>query len=239
MEENAQPDFSTQLSCFFSDWVKVDQQQDEVIQEQPLYIDSAALESFFQDFDKAAEPIREARGNGLLSNVWQAAGLGAKEVRNSQVLKWFLDWRGDHGQGNKVLVKFLKLLPEEFHCKPERYFSTAECCPLGKQDNRVDIEIDAQEFLLFIEVKINATEGEDQLQRYIDIVKAKAGNRNWHVVYLTKDGKLPEKYKNQGNLKGISWRKVTEKFTEYAEQEDINNRGAWLAKQFADHIKTF
>lgn len=265
-------DFSNQLSNFFNDWKRIEQQQQDVVPkqlsfeqklelffkkfrdlpsieevpEQPLFVDSNKLEIFFNSFDDALEPMREARKKGLSVNVWKAAGLGENEVRNSQILKWLLDYRGDHGQGNKILVELLKLLellPQRFqNYSLERYSTIAECCPLGNQESRVDIEIDADEFLLFIEIKINATEGKDQLQRYIDIAQAKAKKRDWLVVYLTKDGKLPEKYqsyKEQEKLIGLSWEKLAEIFYEYAKDRDVNNRSAWLVKQFADHIKTF
>lgn len=268
MLENLQPDFSTQLNCFFHDWVRLNQQKNEAvqeqlffeqrldlffkewrdlppfkeIQEQSLFVDSIALERFFHNFNIAAEPIRAAKKQGFTLNVWKAAGLGTKEVRNSPVLKWFLDCRGDHGQGNAILLMLLKLLPTRFHqYQPDNYSAIDECCPLGNLENRVDIEIDADEFLLFIEIKINATEGQDQLQRYIDIAQAKAKNRDWLVVYLTRDGTLPESYLNHDskNLVGMSWSTISKLLYQYAKLADVNNRGAWLAEQFADHIKTF
>lgn len=246
-------DFSNQLDRFFTGWQEIQQQQKDAQEKLPfeqkleqffkgwrkVFIDDKKLSCFFAEYDIAQQPIRAAKAQGLALNVWTAAGLKRDEVRNSKVLKWFLDWRGDHGQGNQILVEFLKLLPQQLHYQPDRYFATAECCPLGKQDNRVDIEIDADEFLLFIEIKIDATEGEDQLQRYIDIAKAKAGHRKWCIVYLTKDGKLPEKYQHQENLKGISWSDISKILYQYAKNADVNNRGAWLAKQFAEHIGNF
>ena len=123
--------------------------------------------------------------------------------------------------------------------QPKRYFTTEECCPLGNQESRVDIEIDADEFLLFIEIKINAMEGRDQLQRYIDIAQSKAKNRDWLIVYLTRDGKLPEKYNAHKNLQGMSWIEISKILFKYVKNVDVNNRSAWLVKQFADHIKNF
>ncbi|MCU4582996.1 PD-(D/E)XK nuclease family protein [Acinetobacter gyllenbergii] len=257
--------FEKKLDLFFKEWR--DLSLIEEVPEQPLCIDSMRLEHFFQNFDLAVEPIRVAKKQGFALNVWKAAGLKKDEVKNGQVLKWFLDWRGDHGQENEILKMFLEILPEQFH-PPENqtleekknylmnYSVTAEshyfavndlCMDFGKEINdqsirknsRIDIEIDAKEFLLFIEVKINANEGKGQLQRYYDIAKKRAdGRKKWAIVYLTKDGKLPKEYSASEYI-GISWTRVSEKLSEYAEQEDINNRGAWLAKQFADHIKSF
>ncbi|OEY98217.1 hypothetical protein BJI46_00645 [Acinetobacter qingfengensis] len=221
------------LELFFKDWRKV-------------FIDYQKLKRFFTVYksDEVQQPIREAKKQGLHANVWQTAGLGRDEVKNSQVLKWFLDYRGDHGRGNEFLKELISLLPERFQIyNVERYSTIAECCPLGQQENRIDIEIDTSQFLLFIEIKIDATEGQDQLQRYINLVQAKAGlTRDWAVIYLTKNGKLPVRYQDQGNQKrliGISWLQISRLFYKYAKKSDVNNRSAWLAKQFADHIKTF
>ncbi|OTG75448.1 hypothetical protein B9T26_05545 [Acinetobacter sp. ANC 4169] len=184
--------------------------------------------------------MRKAKANGLMLNVWKTASLKTDEVRNSKVLKWFLDCYGDHGQKNAILLKFLQLLPEPFSkFQSENYKTIEECCPLGGQESRVDIEIDSREFLIFIEIKINAMEGQNQLQRYIDIARAKAGNRQWLIVYLTKDGKLPQRYQNNEGLFGLSWSIVAKQFKSHTKSADMNNRGIWLLSQFADHIKSF
>ncbi|MFH7808048.1 PD-(D/E)XK nuclease family protein [Acinetobacter sp. BSP-153] len=233
-------EFSTQLSAFFENWKRLSVVVND-IEEKTLYIDHSALAGFFQRFDKAIVPISEARKNGLKLNIWQgAAGLKEDELRNCAVLKWFLDWRGDHGQENAILLEFLQLLPEQFRSfKPNRYQIIEECCPLGNQENRIDIEINSDEFLLFIEVKINAVEGQNQLQRYVNIARVKAANKKWLIVYLTKDGKLPQQYQNDDGVFGLSWLSVARQFKSYANIGAVNNRGAWLLSQFADHIKNF
>ena len=254
--ELAIPEFSNQLANFFNDWKRIEQQQQDVVQEQlsfeenlgqffkdwrKVFINDRQLARFFAQYqsDEVQAPILAAQQQGLAVNVWQTAGLKNDEVRHSKVLKWFLDCRGDHGQGNAILLHLLKELPLLEKYQPKRYFTTEECCPLGNQESRVDIEIDADEFLLFIEIKINAMEGRDQLQRYIDIAQAKAKNRDWLIVYLTRDGRLPEKYNAQNNLKGMSWMGISKILSTYTKKSDVNNRSAWLVKQFADHIKKF
>ena len=257
--ELAIPEFSNQLANFFNNWKRIEQQQQDVVQEQlsfeenlgqffkdwrKVFINDRQLARFFNQYqsDEVQAPIRVAQQQGLAVNVWQIAGLKTDEVRHSKVLKWFLDCRGDHGQGNAILLHLLKELPLMEKYQPKRYFTTEECCPLGNQESRVDIEIDADEFLLFIEIKINATEGKDQLQRYIDIAQAKAKNRDWLIVYLTRDGKLPEKYKlykEQERLIGLSLKKLAGIFYDYAKDRDVNNRSVGLLKQIADHMKKF
>ena len=254
--ELAIPEFSNQLANFFNDWKRLEQQQQDVVQEQlsfeenlgrffkdwrKVFINDRQLARFFNQYqsDEVQAPILAAQQQGLAVNVWQTAGLKNDEVRHSKVLKWFLDCRGDHGQGNTILLQLLKHLPVLQQYQPKGYFTTEECCPLGNQESRVDIEIDAEEFLLFIEIKINATEGKDQLQRYIDIAEAKAKDRDWLIVYLTRNGKLPERYNAHKNLKGMSWMGISKILSEYTKNSEVNNRSAWLVKQFADHIKNF
>ena len=170
--ELAIAEFSNQLANFFNDWKRIEQQQQDVVQEQlsfeenlgqffkdwrKVFINDRQLARFFDQYqsDEVQAPIRVARQQGLAVNVWQTAGLKNDEVRHSKVLKWFLDCRGDHGQGNAILLHLLKELPLLEKYQPKRYFTTEECCPLGNQESRVDIEIDADEFLLFILLYFN------------------------------------------------------------------------------------
>ena len=59
------------------------------------------------------------------------------------------------------------------------------CHSLG--DNRVDIEISGEDFYLCIEVKIDAVEGNEQLRRYLDVARERAGNRPFRIVYLSRN----------------------------------------------------
>lgn len=230
---------SKQLDAFFKSWQNIN--LDIPTPEKVTSVDHLNLSQFFDAYKKALFPVLEAREAGLLLNVWKNSGLGSDEVRNSKILNWFLDCRADHGQGNIILLQFLQLLPEPFcNFQPQFYTSIEECCPLGRLENRVDIEIDAPEFLLFIEIKIHANESFQQLERYRGIAKKKAAGRPWLVVYLTKDGNLPTDYlDNAERLRGLSWGRMAKAFKKYVNSQNLNNRSLWLLSQFADHTKTF
>lgn len=58
-----------------------------------------------------------------------------------------------------------------------------ETNPTGDCTNRVDIEIDADNFLLFIEVKIDANEQPEQIARYCKDAKQRSMSRPWAVVF--------------------------------------------------------
>lgn len=178
-----------------------------------------------------------AQGNAI--NVWKTVGLKQGEVKNTAILKWLLDHSASHGQKNAVLLEFLKLLPNRFKkYYPRQYMTLAESCPLGERESRIDIEVNAEEFLLFIEVKINATEGEQQLQRYADIAQKKAGLRDWGVVYLTRHGKVPQVYQGERFI-GLSWQDVSQMLQQYVQSHKEQHKATWLIQQFADHISSF
>ena len=231
---------SSDLVTFFTQWRNLPELEIEQAEPTSIQFDAQRFSEFIAAYHEAKKPMDAAKQLGFAANVWQAAGLGSDEVRNSKVLKWLLDWRGDHGQGDKILRQFLQLLPENFkQLSLENYLTTAECCPLGDQESRVDIEIDADNFLLFIEIKINAIEGINQLQRYQQIAKAKAKNRPWLVVYLTKAGSLPINYQQQNGFMALSWKQVGKMLKNYEKTAHVDNRAAWLIHQFANHINTF
>lgn len=246
-------DMVSKLKGFFQAWKVF--QENELLKKRNMqpaasdFLILSQMKSFFNQYEEARKPIIEERRQGKKANVWKAANLGRNEVRNSRVLKWMLDASEDHGQESEIfklflscspeLFPFLELVVESLEQQPLTYAyrTTEECCPLSNKQERVDIEIESEKFLLFIEVKIDATEGNWQLQRYCEIAKAKAGNdRKWAVIYLTIDGSLPKNYhQDDGRIITLSWKRVAKAFKSYKTQ----NYGAWLVHQFADHIESF
>jgi len=52
-------------------------------------------------------------------------------------------------------------------------------------ESRVDVVIDGQDFVMIIEVKIDAPGGEQQVPRYLELAKAKATSRPYYVIFLS------------------------------------------------------
>ena len=242
IQQHSDEPLQNKLAIFFQKWVSettelVDVAKPETIQHD---INHLALSHFFNAYQHARQPMLEAMKQGMFVNVWQTAGLKHDEVRNSKVLQWFLNPNGNHGQSDALLKQFITLLPIEFqNLDTQSSRVIAESCPLGEGTERVDIEVDAQHFLLFIEIKINAYEGQEQLNRYLNIAQRKAHNRPWMVVYLTNQPQLPVMHRNKQNLIAISWQQVAKAFLQYSKQAETHNRSAWLVQQFAEHIQAF
>ncbi|HEM8209233.1 TPA: PD-(D/E)XK nuclease family protein [Providencia rettgeri] len=175
-------------------------------------INTAELTQFF---NQLSEPLKLLQHRALSFDPWEVAGLERKEVRNTAVLAWLLDPEGTHGFGRLPLQTLLQTIrhnrndiPEDYHryCRVQ-----VETNPTGDCTNRVDIEIDADNFLLFIEVKIDASEQPEQIARYCEDAEYRAMSRPWAVVFLTPQGKesqtLGPKFKPE-NVPCLSWRQL-------------------------------
>lgn len=136
-----------------------------------------------------ATPIADARASGAFANVWSVAGLRRDEVRTASVLGWLLDPRGSHGRGPAFAEALWAAAGGEalgFDLSTLRR-ATTEVCPLGDQSNRVDIALEGDDFLVFVEVKVDAALQPDQLQRYAAAAASAAairGKPHFAVIYL-------------------------------------------------------
>lgn len=184
-------------------------------------------------------PLQRARAGGAFLNVWSVAGLRRKELRHAAVLAWFLGPRGSHGFGVLALSSFLDTVADHNPGWPDlgrdlsRVTVRTEEWPLGSETDRVDIAIDGPDFVLFIEVKIDAPEGPEQLPRYVEAAKDKARilkRAHSGLIYLSP--RPPRNY--PADVAVISWREVAKAFAALP-RDGLN--GA-IAAQFARHIRT-
>lgn len=154
-------------------------------------IDIEKLEELFYNLEIV---IPDARKGAFLCDPWDVACLGRDEVRNSAVLAWLLNPRGSHGLGNitlKALLSTLEPLNSLIDTGKFCHVRT-ESNPTGEVANRVDIEIDSENFYLIIEVKINAVEGDKQIERYGEIAEVLSDGRPWALLLLTLQGDKPK-----------------------------------------------
>lgn len=199
------------LPDFFKQWPKkIDWAREK--NRPKIEINTAELTQFFTQL---SEPLKLVQHRALSFDPWEVAGLERKEVRNTAVLAWLLDPEGTHGFGRLPLQTLLqtirhnrKDIPEDYHryCRVQ-----VEANPTGDCTNRVDIEIDADNFLLFIEVKINANDQPEQIARYCEDAEQRAISRPWAVVFLTPQGKEPQTLGSKFTLENVpclSWRQL-------------------------------
>jgi len=181
---------------FFSEWKSLETTIS--VQEKFIKFDCGHFEEFVKAF---AEPYDNYCQSGAFINIWQVAGIGKDELRNSAVLAWMLDHSADHGQGSSILERLVAMIGNirEIDLSLEsirknNYRVKTESLPMGELHSRIDIEVEGADFLIFIEVKINAQETNDQLQRYLDLVKRKSAGRSWAIIFLTPTGRFSNKW---------------------------------------------
>lgn len=178
------------LPEFFQKWPKnIEWATAEV---KKININVAGLTEFLSQL---TEPLKVVQHRSLSFDPWEVAGLGRKEVRNTAVLAWLLDPDGTHGFGKLPLQAFLQAIRHSRNDIPEDYLQycrvRVETNPTGDNTNRVDVEINADNFFLLIEVKIDAYEQPEQVARYCSDAKLRAMSRPWAVIFLTPRGGKP------------------------------------------------
>ncbi len=193
-------------------------------------IDPDGLATFLVSLEK---PIIASRQGAFQFDPWEIAGLESKETRNASVLAWLLNPRGSHGLGLAAMNGLLTVVTRHF----QSFFHSAfpeepgqfcrvrtEINPNGEIADRVDVEIDAKNFYLIVEVKIGAPEQSGQLERYCRQAEERAGSRPWAVVFLTPRGKEPVsagRYADSGRIVTLSWRELAS-----AQEQELPNRKA-------------
>ncbi|HEV7293130.1 MAG TPA: PD-(D/E)XK nuclease family protein [Devosia sp.] len=185
-----------------------------------------------------AGPLAASRRRGDALDIWEVASLSRDEVRTARVLTWLLDPHGSHGAGDAYLQALWAELEGErilnFALEgPQR--TLRENYPLGDLQNRVDVEAIGANFLLFIEVKIDAAEGVDQVARYADLAAKKAAilrRPNWAVLYLSQ--RAPEQQSER--CLHLRWRTVAQAIRSASKAMDANDFSTRLALGFARHV---
>ena len=211
------PTLSTWLVDFFDSYTAYRGIQVEPPAMSRRAIDPEALATFLANLEK---PLIASRQGAFQFDPWEVAGLGCDEVRNTRVLAWILNPQGSHGLGlsamNGLLTTvnryFRPTFNEDLFAAPGRFCRVrTEINPNGEIADRVDIEIDAENFYLIVEVKIWAPEQPGQLERYCRQAKERPGNRPWAVIFLTPKGRMPAsagEYSDSGKIVPLSWKKL-------------------------------
>lgn len=171
--------------------------------------DLAALENFVAECDE----LRDLEALIGRFNIFDALGVVEAEIRHSNFLAWLLDPAESHGQGplflKAVLMDLLKrageeglprvLSPVELDSddlqgvEVRREWRSIEVLRHGGTLSSIDLLITCEKpkFVIAIENKVYAGEGEGQLQRYRAIVEAEFSQLPRQFVFLTREGDGP------------------------------------------------
>lgn len=234
--------YFNELKRFFISYDHINQHCSTEI-ERPKHPELTVTEAlaFFENFTSL---YKNAVAQGVECNVWSVAKIGYDEVRTSAVLAWLLDPQGSHGQQTAFLEALAPILKEKNIEHSHLSFGGrvhVESLPLGELGSRVDIEIEGQKFLLFIEVKIYAGLQPKQLERYLDIAKHKAGCRPFAVVFLTPSGIQPDNPDLFQEIICLSWKDCAGAMREVVQVDDFPSQKIIkpIVLQFCEFISNF
>ncbi|MCY3019474.1 MAG: PD-(D/E)XK nuclease family protein [Planctomycetota bacterium] len=166
--------------------------------------------------------------------------LVSDENRHSDVLAWLLSadvYRATHSQGNLGFRIFLAELGLPAHYADGDYSVERE---VPGKESRVDIEVRGYgEFIIDIEVKIGAGEGEAQLPReWCDLAQRAEScvvpEAHVHALYLTRNGELP----SYPRFRPISWGQIASVFDKFGEQAKAESV-RWFAGHYAKALRKF
>ncbi len=169
-------------------------------------------------------------------NIFEILGFTDDEVRHSKFLAWLLDPDETHAQGNLFFKYFLKFAELDVTYADVPYKVKTE---VKHEEARIDIEIKSEKnFLIHIENKVSASEGDEQLQRETRDLERKSrelevSSENAHALYLIPHGELPDE---AGKFKVLYWRKVVDAVRMF-EAEAKAERARWVAEQYSYSIK--
>ncbi len=202
-------------------------------------LDTVRFSSFLADLRSG---LTASRHDGNLLNVWTIAGLRRNEVRTSVVLGWILDGNGSHGFGSAVLLTLLEALRQRNGSEElkravlgSHYRVSVEHTSFGERDNRVDLAIEGENCVIFIEVKIDAPEGRDQLDRYTALAKRRAMALHKPVsLVLYLNNTCPPN--PPAGLIWMTWRDVARAILAAVTGPSERTVSGAILKQFATHI---
>lgn len=193
------------------------------------------LSSFF---DKLSMIYDSALKKGDMFNVFDVLSPKEDEVKNCKILRWILDCNGSHGLGQRLSNALLRKLNIEGINLDKIYRCSTEVCPLGNQENRVDIVLTSDEFVIYVEVKINANEGEEQISRYVKSISTHGMGKRQAVIFLTKTGYYPKSTDGSyDRIYPISWKQLSDVFLD--ELEGIDSIPVHFIRCFCNHILNF
>jgi hypothetical protein len=163
-------------------------------------------------------------------NLFEVLEVEYDELSHSKLLAWLLDRRiehGTHAQGSLGFQLFLEELRPELD--PDSKFQIADYAAeprywvrreVSSAESRVDIEIAASgNFIIHIENKILATEGEDQTEREWTGLNERADQlgipqENRHAIFLTLDGRPPA----DEHFRPVGWDRIAAVLSRFAGQ---------------------
>ena len=157
------------------------------------------LKEFIND-KEAQEKINAIKNSVMDFNIFEITGLGNQEIKHSNTLVWLFG-DNEHELKYQILERFLKFTLKNSNNTSESYENLEKYLKIQEKNIRVFRESDNidllvidenSKFIITIENKVEADEGEEQLLNYRKFIDDKYKDFKRIYIFLTKDGRLPK-----------------------------------------------
>ena len=161
--------------------------------------DLEILKEFIND-KEAQEKFNAIKNSVMDFNIFEITGLGNQEIKHSNTLVWLFG-DNEHELKYQILERFLKFTLKNSNNTSESYENLEKYLKIQEKNIRVFRESDNidllvidenSKFIITIENKVEADEGEEQLLNYRKFIDDKYKDFKRIYIFLTKDGRLPK-----------------------------------------------
>jgi hypothetical protein len=174
-------------------------------------------------------------------NLFELLGIGGDELRHSKVLAWLLDAESGHGQGTVFLQAFIKLCDLDIAEESiGQYIVRTEFSGL---ESIIDVMVYQRgNFLIYLENKVFAREGSDQLAREFRDMQRFGASLNipkdrQFAIFLTPRGRFPISG-DPGSWRVVSYAELAAAFGELL-PEIASDKVKIFLRDWIDTIATF
>jgi hypothetical protein len=179
------------------------------------------------DLGRAFDKITESAEFALLSSrfnrfcPFEATGMVRAEIRHGSFLAYMLDPRKPHGYGTQLLKAFLDTVYEPHSATDVHAMLTANAnaVEIRREWRNIDLMIilPATKTIVVLELKIDASQGKDQLRTYRRLVERhwlKSDGWTHKFVFLTKSDEAAQDVWDE-----LRFRQIVQKFDEIASSD--------------------
>ena len=130
------------------------------------------------------------------SNIFEILKITKKEIRHSFFLAWLLDPHESHQLGDVFLKWFLKDIFSDERIEWINEFDVdsldVNSVNIHREHLNIDIMIETVSFVIVIENKVSAREGNNQLSRYVEKIERIYPGKEHAFIFLTPDAVEPD-----------------------------------------------
>lgn len=202
------------------------------------------LKEFIND-KEAQEKINAIKNSVMDFNIFEITGLGNQEIKHSNTLAWLFG-DNEHELKYQILERFLKFTLKNSNNTSESYENLEKYLKIQEKNIRVFRESDNidllvidenSKFIITIENKVEADEGEEQLLNYRKFIDDKYKDFKRIYIFLTKDGRLPKDKSEQSQWLIATYKMAGDSIERSLKNNNSSQKANIILSSYVDLLK--